>query len=92
MATRLPASQRTREELKVRNPKAQFVYPGTCRNRTDQPDLPHVVRFKSPREGATRPPSAELRAGPVTADRRRELAREQQAAQRSRCQQRTPNW
>ncbi len=44
---------RAREELKARNPKAQFVYPGTCRNRTDQPDLPHVVRFKSPREGAT---------------------------------------
>jgi glutamyl-tRNA synthetase len=44
---------RAREELKQRNPKAQFVYPGTCRNRTDQPDLPHVVRFKSPREGAT---------------------------------------
>jgi glutamyl-tRNA synthetase len=44
---------RAREELKQRNPKAQFVYPGTCRNRTDQPDLPYVVRFKSPREGAT---------------------------------------
>jgi len=44
---------RAREELKQRNPKAQFVYPGTCRNRTDQPDLPHVVRFKSPREGVT---------------------------------------
>ncbi len=44
---------RQREELKARNPKAQFVYPGTCRNRTDQPDLPHVVRFKSPREGST---------------------------------------
>lgn len=44
---------RARDELKARNPKAQFVYPGTCRDRTDQPDLPHVVRFKSPREGAT---------------------------------------
>ena len=44
---------RAREELKQQNPKAQFVYPGTCRNRTDQPDLPHVVRFKSPREGVT---------------------------------------
>jgi len=42
-----------REALKAENPKAQFVYPGTCRDRTDQPDLPHVVRFKSPKEGAT---------------------------------------
>jgi glutamyl-tRNA synthetase len=44
---------RAREELKARNPKAQFVYPGTCRHRTDEPDLPYVVRFKSPREGST---------------------------------------
>ncbi len=28
-------------------------YDGTCRDRTDQPDLPYVVRFKSPQEGAT---------------------------------------
>jgi glutamyl-tRNA synthetase len=44
---------RAREALKARNPKAQFVYPGTCRDRSDQPDLPFVVRFKTPREGAT---------------------------------------
>jgi len=44
---------RAREELKARNPKAQFVYPGTCRYRKDQPDLPYVVRFKSPQEGST---------------------------------------
>ena len=44
---------RAREALKAENPKAQFVYPGTCRSRTDQPDLPYVVRFKSPRDGAT---------------------------------------
>ncbi len=42
-----------RARLKAENPKAQFVYPGTCRNRTDQPDKRHVVRFKSPREGST---------------------------------------
>jgi glutamyl-tRNA synthetase len=42
-----------REALKARDPKAAFVYPGTCRNRTDQPDKPYVVRFKSPREGVT---------------------------------------
>lgn len=42
-----------REALKAENEKAQFVYPGTCRHRTDQPDLPHVIRFKSPQSGAT---------------------------------------
>lgn len=42
-----------REALKARNSKAAFVYPGTCRERKDQPDLPHVVRFKSPRDGVT---------------------------------------
>jgi glutamyl-tRNA synthetase len=41
-----------REELKKKDPKAQFVYPGTCRNRTDQPDLPYVVRFKTPTTGS----------------------------------------
>jgi glutamyl-tRNA synthetase len=44
---------RAREQLKARNPKAQFVYPGTCRDRKDQPDLPYVVRFKAPRDGST---------------------------------------
>jgi glutamyl-tRNA synthetase len=43
---------RQRAALKARDPKAQFVYPGTCRDRKDQPDLPHVVRFKSPRAGS----------------------------------------
>jgi glutamyl-tRNA synthetase len=42
-----------REALKAKNPKAAFVYPGTCRNRTDQPDQPYVIRFKSPSEGTT---------------------------------------
>lgn len=44
---------RQREALKAQNPKAAFVYPGTCRDRRDQPDLPYVVRFKTPREGST---------------------------------------
>jgi len=44
---------RAREALKAKDPKAQFVYPGTCRERKDEPDLPHVVRFKTPREGST---------------------------------------
>ena len=42
-----------REALKAKDPKAAFRYPGTCRNRTDHPDLPHVVRFKSPTDGLT---------------------------------------
>jgi glutamyl-tRNA synthetase len=42
-----------REALKAKDPKAAFRYPGTCRNRTDHPDLPHVVRFKSPTDGVT---------------------------------------
>src|SRR5262249_43393687 len=41
-----------REELKKKDPKAQFIYPGTCRNRTDEPDLPYVVRFKTPTTGS----------------------------------------
>ena len=40
-----------REALKKGDPKAQFKYPGTCRNRTDQPDLPYVVRFMTDRSG-----------------------------------------
>ena len=42
-----------REALKALNPKANFVYPGTCRDRKDQPDLPFVVRFRSPTTGTT---------------------------------------
>lgn len=42
-----------RAALKEKDPKAQFVYPGTCRARKDQPDLPFVVRFRSPADGAT---------------------------------------
>jgi glutamyl-tRNA synthetase len=41
-----------REALKKRDPKAQFKYPGTCRNRTDTPDRKSVVRFKAPTEGS----------------------------------------
>jgi glutamyl-tRNA synthetase len=40
-----------REALKKKDPKAQFRYPGTCRDRTDQPDKPYVVRFRTPTEG-----------------------------------------
>lgn len=37
-----------REALKAKDPKAQFRYPGTCRDRKDQPDKKYVVRFKMP--------------------------------------------
>lgn len=43
-----------REELKQKDPKAQFRYPGWWRDRTDWPEgEPYVVRFKSPRDGST---------------------------------------
>jgi glutamyl-tRNA synthetase len=42
-----------RAALKAKDPKAQFVYPRTCRERTDHPDKPFVVRFKSPDSGST---------------------------------------
>jgi len=41
-----------REALKAKDPKATFRYPGTCRARIDQPDLPFVVRFRMPEDGA----------------------------------------
>ena len=41
-----------REALKKKDPKAQFRYPGTCRDRTDEPDKPFVVRFRTPSEGS----------------------------------------
>jgi glutamyl-tRNA synthetase len=40
-----------RAALKARDPKATFKYPGTCRNRASEPDLPFVVRFLSPEGG-----------------------------------------
>jgi glutamyl-tRNA synthetase len=41
-----------RTVLKARDPKANFKYPGTCRHRQDQPNLPFVVRFMAPEAGA----------------------------------------
>jgi len=41
-----------REALKKQDPKAQFKYPGTCRTRSDEPDRPYVVRFKTDRSGS----------------------------------------
>ncbi len=41
-----------RAALKAKDPKATFRYPGTCRDRKDQPDLPFVVRFRVPETGS----------------------------------------
>lgn len=41
-----------REALKARDPKAQFRYPGTCRDRQDRPDRPWVLRMRAPSSGA----------------------------------------
>lgn len=42
-----------REALKKQDPKAQFRYPGTCRERTGPvPDKPFVIRFKAPSTGS----------------------------------------
>ena len=41
-----------REALKARDPKANFKYPGTCRDANHPASAPHVVRFKVPTEGA----------------------------------------
>ncbi|HKI51915.1 MAG TPA: glutamate--tRNA ligase [Geothermobacteraceae bacterium] len=48
----------TPEELEAKREAAQQNgtkprYDGTCRNRSDQPDAPCVIRFKTPLEGAT---------------------------------------
>jgi len=43
-----------RAALKAKDPKAMFRYPGTCRDRKDQPDRPFVVRFRSPDSGRGR--------------------------------------
>jgi glutamyl-tRNA synthetase len=40
-----------REALKARDPKANFKYPGTCRDANHPASSPHVVRFKVPTEG-----------------------------------------
>jgi glutamyl-tRNA synthetase len=42
-----------REALKAKDPKAQFRYPGTCRDRTPPvPERPWVLRMKAPSSGA----------------------------------------
>ncbi len=41
-----------RQALKQSDPKAQFTYPGTCRDKPDDPSRPHVVRLKTSKEGS----------------------------------------
>ena len=41
-----------RTALKAKDPKAMFRYPGTCRDRKDNPDRPFVVRFRAPDAGS----------------------------------------
>lgn len=40
-----------RKALTDKNPKAQFKYPGTCRDIKENLDKSYVVRFKAPTEG-----------------------------------------
>ncbi len=44
---------KAREDHAATGSRQAFRYPGTCRNRTDQPDMPYVVRFRSPTTGST---------------------------------------
>ena len=41
-----------RTDFKAKNPKGEFVYRGPVRECKD-PSLPHVIRFRTPREGST---------------------------------------
>ena len=41
-----------RAALQAKDPKAQFRYPGTCRDRNDAPDRPWVLRMRAPSSGA----------------------------------------
>jgi glutamyl-tRNA synthetase len=43
-----------RAALKEKDPKAMFRYPGTCRDRKDQPDRPFIIRFRAPESGELR--------------------------------------
>ncbi len=42
-----------REVHASRADRTAFRYPGTCRERTDHPDAPYVVRFKASHHGST---------------------------------------
>jgi glutamyl-tRNA synthetase len=44
--------EEARVALKAKDPKATFVYPGTCRDANRPASEKHVVRFKAPIEGS----------------------------------------
>lgn len=45
--------EKARAEITAKDPKAQFRYPGTCRDKDHKPgDKPFVVRMKVPSDGA----------------------------------------
>jgi glutamyl-tRNA synthetase len=44
--------EQAREDLKKRDPKATFRYPGTCRTANHPRESKHVVRFLAPQEGS----------------------------------------
>jgi glutamyl-tRNA synthetase len=44
--------EQLRAEFKAKNPKGEFVYRGPIRECKD-PSKPHVIRFRTPREGST---------------------------------------
>ena len=46
------ARRRSARRSRRRTRRRTFSYPGTCRDRKDQPDKPFVVRFKMPTEGS----------------------------------------
>jgi glutamyl-tRNA synthetase len=46
--------EEARIALRARDPKAAFRYPGTCRDRLDEPARPYVVRFRAPETGVVR--------------------------------------
>lgn len=49
----LDAERQRLDELRksTKNKGLVFKYPGTCRDRKDQPNRPYVIRFKAPTEG-----------------------------------------
>ncbi|MFW5876505.1 MAG: glutamate--tRNA ligase [Myxococcota bacterium] len=45
--------EQARQKHEASGSRQAFKYPGTCRDKPDQPDVPHVVRFKAPQQGST---------------------------------------
>lgn len=54
---------KAREKHKATGSRDAFRYPGTCRDRKNQPDRPFVVRFRAPQSGSTQ--WVDLVKGPI---------------------------